>query len=101
MLQVSQTIGAAMSKVKRLLDAGASLVGAVRESIDGTFTDFAGRHAGVQRTALSAALSGWRPATDAMIAALVAELGDSPEEWRERFRDARLARDTQAQAGAA
>lgn len=80
-----------MDKVKALLGAGASLSGAVRESLAPlTVRGLAERH-GFQRTALSAALNGWRPATETMIDALVTELGGTAEEWRDLFRTQRIA----------
>lgn len=70
-----------MDKVKKLIRAGASIPTAIKESLGMTVTDFADKH-DLSRTAVAAAISGDRRASDAIIAALVSELGGTEQEWR-------------------
>lgn len=71
-----------MEKVKKLIRAGASIPGAIKEALGEPVTVIALRQ-GVDRTQLSNAINGNLRATDAVIAALVAELGGTSSEWRE------------------
>ena len=93
-----------MDKVKRLVEAGSSLNGAVREilrestnrlSVSGFALEY-----GLPRSAIAEALLGQRSATPALVAALIAELGGNEMEWRALLRDAREAFERAAFAAA-
>lgn len=71
-----------MDKVKKLIDAGASIPTAIKESLGMTINAFAERHS-LPAKAVSNAINGNVRPTDALIAALVAELGGTAGEWRE------------------
>jgi plasmid maintenance system antidote protein VapI len=71
-----------MDKVKKLVAAGASIPTAIKASLGMTVADFAEKH-GIARSSASNHISGQVKATDDTIAALIAELGGTVEEWRE------------------
>jgi hypothetical protein len=73
-----------MDKVKRLIDAGASISGAIREalSLNGlTVSAFADKY-GRNRANMTSVIAGARAPSKADLKALVAELGGSDIEWR-------------------
>ena len=70
-----------MDKVKKLIEAGSSITGAIKESLGMTVTAFADSN-GLAMGAVSDALSGARRPSAAIIAALVNHLGGTPDEWR-------------------
>lgn len=71
-----------MDKVKKLIAAGASIPGAIREALGMNATELARKY-GLSRSSVANHLSGAVRATDDTIAALVAELGGTPDDWRE------------------
>lgn len=74
-----------MDKVKKLIEAGASVPGAIREALAQkglSVLAFADQYELPYRAA-SGAINGGVRATDSMIDALVRELGGGAEEWRE------------------
>lgn len=77
-----QTLGAQMQKVKRLIDAGASIPGAIKEALGMPLTEFADKHA-LPRGTTSEVVNGGRRPTETQVQALIAELGGTPEEWRD------------------
>lgn len=79
-----------MEKVKKLVEAGASVGGAIKESLGMSVSAFAAKY-GLPRTSTSEALNGSGVATERVIDALTAELGGAPDEWRALLRHARLA----------
>jgi hypothetical protein len=84
-----------MEKVKQMVEAGVRVGTAIREclaSLDKplSIAAFVAKH-GLPRTSTHEAYNGQRVATDAQIAALVAELGGTADEWREILRQARIA----------
>ena len=78
-----------MDKVKQLMQAGATAGEAIRVALPMTLSALALKH-GLPRSSTSEAFNGLRRATDAQVAALVAELGGTSEEWREVLQQARL-----------
>jgi transcriptional regulator with XRE-family HTH domain len=70
-----------MEKVKALLRAGASASTAVREALGCGLAEFARRY-DLDRTQVTNAINGVIRPTPAIIAALIAELEGSEEEWR-------------------
>jgi plasmid maintenance system antidote protein VapI len=75
-------IGALVDKVKRLIDAGSSITGAIKESLGQPVAEFADTH-GLPRTHISAVINGARRPTSDDIAALITELGGTEDEWRQ------------------
>lgn len=71
-----------MDKVKKLIEAGASVPTAIKESLGMGVSDFADKH-GLQRPVLSDVINGNRRAPDAYVDALVKDLGGTVDEWRE------------------
>lgn len=71
-----------MDKVKKLIRAGASIPGAIRVALGEPLSVVAERR-GIERARLSAAINGIERAREPIVAALVAELGGTPDEWRE------------------
>jgi len=75
-----------MLKVKKMIDAGTSIPTAIKEALaqEGlpTIDAFASKH-GLIRAAVSNQVNGNVRPTDATITALIAELGGTPDEWRE------------------
>lgn len=71
-----------MLKVKKLVEAGASPSMAIKESLGMPVSDFAAKY-NLPRGSVSNHLNGSVRATDDTINALVAELGGTPDEWRE------------------
>ena len=69
-----------MEKVKRLVDAGASLSGAVREALGEKSIAQLALEQGVPRSNLTAGLNGRRWLTDREVDALVAGCGGTREE---------------------
>ena len=70
-----------MDKVKQMIAAGVSVGLAVRECLPDRLQDFCARH-GLVRSMVSGMLHGDRRASAGLIAALVAELGGTADEWR-------------------
>lgn len=77
-----------MDKVKALVAAGASLANAVRDALGDRSIAQVALERGVSRQNLTSALNGARVPTEREIEALIAELGGSPDEWRQLFADA-------------
>lgn len=72
-----------MDKVQKLIRAGASIPTAVKEALSPmTLTEFADKH-GLPRPAVSNAINGNISPSDDLVAALVAELGGDPDDWRQ------------------
>lgn len=74
-----------MEKVKKMIDAGASIPVAIKEVLAQrglTIAGFAERYH-LNRTATSNHINGNVRATDDTVNALVSELGDTPDGWRE------------------
>ncbi|HET8778008.1 MAG TPA: helix-turn-helix transcriptional regulator [Candidatus Limnocylindria bacterium] len=71
-----------MDKVKALVEAGATIPAAIKTCLGMPVGEFADKH-GLPRPVVSDVINGNRRAPDAYIAALVAEIGGTPEEWRE------------------
>lgn len=72
-----------MDKVKAMLAAGVSLSTAVQEALGNRTLREVAEEQGINRSNLSAVLTGLRVATPRDLSALVAELGGTAEEWRE------------------
>lgn len=70
-----------MEQVKKLIAAGASISGAIKESLGMPVSDFAEKHRLNRATTAHHINATMRP-SDATIAALVSELGGSADEWR-------------------
>ena len=77
-----------MDKVKALLAAGATLSEAVRSTLGDRSLAKVAFERGVNRSNLSAALTGARVPSEREIDALIAELGGTADEWRQLFADA-------------
>jgi plasmid maintenance system antidote protein VapI len=75
-----------MEKVKKLVDAGSSIPTAIKEALSQvglpTVAAFAEKH-DLARASVANHVNGTVKATDDTVAALVAELGGTTEEWRE------------------
>lgn len=75
-----------MEKVKKLVRAGASIPTAIKEALSQagvtSVAAFAEKH-GLARGSVANHINGTQRATDDTIAALVAELGGTADEWRE------------------
>ncbi len=75
-----------MEKVKQMVQVGVSIPTAIKEALmqNGldTVESFAGKH-GLIRAAVSNHINGNVRATEDTLSALVAELGGTPDEWRE------------------
>ena len=71
-----------MDKVKRLIAAGATISGAIKEALGTPVIGFADKH-GLPRTTASEVLRGSRAPTAGIVAALIAELGGTEAEWRD------------------
>lgn len=75
-----------MEKVKKLVRAGSSIPTAIKEALDqvglSSVSAFAEKHQLV-RASVANHINGTVRATDDTIVALVAELGGTPDEWRE------------------
>lgn len=76
-----------MDKVKKLMAAGSSIPGAIRECLPGSVRAIALRH-GRNYNNFADAINGKRAPTDADVAALIAELGGSEREWKELLHEA-------------
>lgn len=79
-----------MDKVKKLVAAGASIPGAIREALSQnglTVAAFAEKY-DRPRTNLTSVLSGTRAPTDLDLDALISELGGAADEWRKVLHDA-------------
>jgi plasmid maintenance system antidote protein VapI len=71
-----------MEKVKKLIEAGARIPTAIKESLPVTLGAFADQH-GLNEKAVSNAINGNVRPSDDLIAAFVRELGGTEAEWRE------------------
>lgn len=79
-----------MDKVKKLVTAGASIPGAIREALDQnglSIAAFAEKY-DRPRTNLTSVLNGTRAPNDDDVAALISELGGAADEWRELLHEA-------------
>lgn len=70
-----------MDKVKRLVEAGASIPGAIKEALGMPMAEFADKH-GIPRTHVSSIVNGAKRPSANDIAALINELGGTEDEWR-------------------
>ena len=70
-----------MERVKRLIEAGSSITGAIREALGMPTTEFADKYR-LPRSSTREVLNAGRRPTDAQLDALVEELGGTREEWR-------------------
>lgn len=71
-----------MEKVKKLVDAGASIPDAIKAALAVTVSEFADKY-DVTQPMVSEAINGTRRPTERILAALIAELGGTEAEWRE------------------
>jgi plasmid maintenance system antidote protein VapI len=75
-----------MEKVKKMVRAGSSIPTAIKEALSQagctSVAAFAEKH-GLVRASVANHINGTVRATDDTIAALVEELGGTPDEWRE------------------
>jgi plasmid maintenance system antidote protein VapI len=71
-----------MDKVKRLMEAGLSTPAAIKAALDMPVSEFADKY-GIPRSTATNVVNGVQRATDATVAALVAEFGGTDNEWRE------------------
>jgi hypothetical protein len=75
-----------MEKVKKMVEAGTSITGAIKEALaqNGlkTVTEFASKYS-LNRASVSNHLNATVRADDATLAALADELGGHPNEWAE------------------
>jgi hypothetical protein len=75
-----------MEKVKQMVQAGVSIPTAIKEALSQNGLDsleaFAGKY-GLIRAAVSNHINGNVRPSDEAIAALISELGGTPDEWRE------------------
>lgn len=75
-----------MEKVKKMVEAGSSITAAIKEALaqNGlkTVGEFAEKYS-LNRSVASAALNALARPTNDTIAALIAELGGTADEWRE------------------
>lgn len=78
-------MGAQMDKVKRLVEAGASLSGAVREALAPRSLADVATDQGVDKTTLYQVVNGRLIASQKIVDAIVAELGGTADEWRTLF----------------
>lgn len=76
-----------MEKVKKLVRAGSSIPGAIRECLPGSLRQLAMKHGRNYRN-LAGAMSGKKAPTDAEVAFFIAELGGTDQEWRELLHEA-------------
>lgn len=70
-----------MLKVKKLVEAGAEIPVAIKQSLGMTVENFAEKYE-LPRPSVSNAINGNVRATDDLVAALIAELGGTADEWR-------------------
>ena len=70
-----------MDKVKRLVEAGASIPTAIKESLGMTVSAFAEKY-GFPQATVSEFINGSRRPSHAFLAALISELGGTEDEWR-------------------
>jgi plasmid maintenance system antidote protein VapI len=70
-----------VDKVKKLIEAGAAIPTAIKESLGMQVGAFCEAY-GLQTGAVSDAINGSRRATPSIVNALVAHLGGTPDEWR-------------------
>jgi hypothetical protein len=78
----SPIIGAAMEKVKRMVEAGTSIPTAIKDALGMPVAMFARKHR-LSRQAANSHINGTVRADELTIAALIEELGGQPDEWRE------------------
>lgn len=71
-----------MDKVKQLVGAGAPVAGAIKIALAMPLSEFADKY-NIPRTSVANHVNSNVKASDATIAALVSELGGTPEDWRE------------------
>jgi plasmid maintenance system antidote protein VapI len=84
-----------MERVKQMVEAGVRVGTAIREALAEldtplTMSSIAAKYS-LPRSSTNEAYNGLRQATPAQVDALVAELGGTPEEWRDLLKQARLA----------
>lgn len=73
-----------MDKFKKLIEAGSSVRGAIRECLGMSDSRFALKY-GLPRPSTTEAFNGTKDASDKLIAALVTEIGGTEAEWREHL----------------
>lgn len=71
-----------MDKVKQLMAAGLTAPQAIKMALGMSLTEFADKH-GAPRSSVANSVNAIQRASDQTIAALVAELGGTENEWRE------------------
>ena len=71
-----------MDKVKQLIAAGAPVAGAIKLALGMPLSEFADKY-GIPRTSVANHVNSNVKPSEATIAALVSELGGTPEEWAE------------------
>jgi hypothetical protein len=71
-----------MDKVKELMAAGVPIAQAIKFALAEPVSAWAGKHRIPRSTAINT-INGIQRPTDQVVAALVAELGGTEEEWRE------------------
>ena len=71
-----------MERVNKLIEAGASIPGAIKEALGMSVTDFAERH-GLDRATVSGHINGSARCTPETARALCAELGGTEAQWLE------------------
>ena len=76
-----------MDKVRKLVQAGSSIPGAIKESLGMTVAEFALKHSR-PRVSIGQVILGRKIPTDADVRALIAELGGTADEWRELLHEA-------------
>lgn len=71
-----------MDKVKKLVEAGASIPMAIKDCLSLPVGEFADKY-DIPRPTMSDAINGARRPTEQVVAALITELGGTEPEWRE------------------
>lgn len=71
-----------MEKVKKAVAVGVKTPNAIKDALDMSVSDFADKH-GLNRTSVTNHINAVTRPSDETIEALVAELGGTPDEWRE------------------
>lgn len=89
MKRLKQTLGGTVEKVKKLVEAGASVPTAIKEALAMDVGDFAQKY-GRPSTRISSVINGSMRANDDDLAAFAAELGGTVDEWRMLLMRARM-----------
>jgi plasmid maintenance system antidote protein VapI len=80
-------MGESVDKVKKLVRAGSSIPGAIKESLGESIRAIALKH-GRNYNNFADVVNGKRAPTDRDVAALIAELGGTEQEWKELLHEA-------------